>query len=183
MASPPDPYGHWLVQTVFYCHDFTAHSTTWTLDRPQHILDTTRPLEPTTWASVPLALRTTFPDASTHALRRKRMFTPEGSPVYGKVTGSQAAHCFWCYASAHTCRPIAWLLPVRAGLASAFAFGATRRACSASSCPPQGLTLWCRMATRSNCFLSLPSSPSEMDPRQQACLAAARETALWAGCP
>ena len=39
-----------------------------------------------------------------------------GSPVYPEVTGSQALHCFWCYSSAHTCRPVAWLLPVKAGL-------------------------------------------------------------------
>ena len=65
-----------MVQTV-YCYYYTAHSTTWTLDpdaypfddRPQRILDTIQPLAPTTWASVPLALRITFPDASTHALR------------------------------------------------------------------------------------------------------------------
>ena len=29
-------------------------------------------------------------------------------------------HCFWCYTSAHTCRPIAWLLPVKAGLCLRF---------------------------------------------------------------
>ena len=134
MAGPPDPYGLiGMVQTVC-CYYFTAHSTTWTLDlevypfedRPQHILDTIRPLDPTTWASVPLALRITFPDASTHALRlalrRRRlphseqMFTSDGSPVYTKVAGSQAAHC----TNAHTCRPIAWLLPVRAGLCLRF---------------------------------------------------------------
>ena len=77
-----------------------------------------------------LALRITFPDASTHALRltlrRRRLphgeqiFTLDGSPVYPKVTGSQAAHCFWCYTSAHTRRPIAWLLPARAGLCLRF---------------------------------------------------------------
>ena len=38
------------------------------------------------------------------------------SPVYPRVTESQAAHSFWSYTSAHTCRPIAWLLPVRARL-------------------------------------------------------------------
>ena len=126
-----------MVQTV-YCYYFTAHSTTWTLDpegypfedRPQHIMDTIRPLEPVTWVSMPLALRITFPDASIHALRltlrRRRLphgeqqFTPDGSPVYPKVTGSQAAHCFWCYTSAHSCRPIAWLLPVKAGLCLRF---------------------------------------------------------------
>ena len=51
-----------MVQTV-YCYYFTAHSTTWTLDpevypfedRPQHIMDTIRPLEPVS-GSVPLAL-------------------------------------------------------------------------------------------------------------------------------
>ena len=68
-----------------------------------------------------LALRTTFPDASTHALRltlrRRRLphgeqiFTPDGSPVYPKDTG--AAHF---YTSAHTRRSTAWLLPVRGGL-------------------------------------------------------------------
>ena len=60
-----------MVQTV-YCYYFTAHSTTWTLDpevypfedKPQHIMDTIRPLEPVTWASAPLALRITFPKGS-----------------------------------------------------------------------------------------------------------------------
>ena len=49
-----------MVQTVYY---FTAHGAMWALDAevylfdgtPQHILDTVRPLEPITWASVPLA--------------------------------------------------------------------------------------------------------------------------------
>ena len=72
LGWPPDPYGLiGMVQTV-YCYYFTAHSTTWTLDpeaypfedRPHHILDTM-----CTWASAPLALRITFPDTSTHALR------------------------------------------------------------------------------------------------------------------
>ena len=77
-------------------------------------------------SSAPLALRITFPDASRHALhltlRRRRLphgeqqHTPDGSPVYPKVTKSQAPHCFWCYTSAHTCRPVAWLLPVKSGL-------------------------------------------------------------------
>ena len=61
------------VQTV-YCYYFTAHSTTWTLDpevypfedRPQHIMDTIRPLEPVTWVSVPLALRGINPCAAPH---------------------------------------------------------------------------------------------------------------------
>ena len=54
-CGPPNPYGLiGMVQTV-HCYNFTAHSTTtWTLDpevypfedRPQHILDTTRPLKP-----------------------------------------------------------------------------------------------------------------------------------------
>ena len=125
-----------MVQTV-YCYYFTAHSTAWALtevypfeEKPQHIMDTIRPLEPVSWSSVPLALRITFPDASSHALRltlwRRRLphgaqqFGPDGSPVYPKVTGSDALHCFWCYTSAHTCRPIAWLLPVKAGLCLRF---------------------------------------------------------------
>ena len=49
-----------------------------------------------------------------------RPLAPDGSPVYPKVTGSQALHCFWRYTSAHTCRPVAWLLPVRAGLCLRF---------------------------------------------------------------
>ena len=126
-----------MVQTV-YCYYFTAHSATCALDtevypfedKPQHIMDTIRPLEPVSWSSVPLALRITFPDASSHALRltlrRRRLphgaqqFAPDGSPVYPKVTGSDALHCFWCYTSAHTCRPIAWLLPVKTGLCPRF---------------------------------------------------------------
>ena len=93
-------------------------------------MDTVRPLEPVSWSSVPLALRITFLDASSHALRltlrRRRLphgeqqFAPDGSPVYPKVTQSQALHCFWCYTSAHTCRPVAWLLPVKAGLCLRF---------------------------------------------------------------
>ena len=72
--------------------------------RPQHIMDTIRPLEPVSWSSVPLALRITFPDASSHALRltlRRRwlphgvqQFASDGSPVYPQVTGSDALHCF-----------------------------------------------------------------------------------------
>ena len=135
VAVPPDPYGLiGMIQTI-YCYYYTAHSTTWELDaavypfdnRPQDILDTIRPLEPVSWGSVPLALRITFTDATCHALRltlrRRRLphdegpaLAPDGSPVYPKVTGSQALHCFWCYTSAHTCRPIAWLLPSKAGL-------------------------------------------------------------------
>ena len=79
---------------------------------------------------MPLALRITFPDASRHALRLtlqhwrlphgEQQFAPDGSSVYLKVTGSQAAHCFWCYTSAHTCRPVAWLLPVKTGLCLRF---------------------------------------------------------------
>ena len=94
-------------------------------------MDTIHPLEPVSWSSVPLALRITFPDATRHALRitlrRRRLphhdaqqLAPDGSPVYPKVTGSQALHCYWCYTSAHTCRPIAWLLPVKAGLCLRF---------------------------------------------------------------
>ena len=125
-----------MVQTVC-CYYFTAHSTTWTLDpeaypfedRPQHTLDTIRPLASITWASALLALRITFPDASSHALRltlRRRQlphgeqFSPDGSSVHPKVTGIQAAHWFWCYTSAHTCRPIPWLLSVKAGLCLRF---------------------------------------------------------------
>ena len=59
-------------------------------------------------------------------MRRRRLphgeqkLAPDGSPAYPKVTGSQVAHCFWCYTSAHTRRLIAWLLPVRAGLCLRF---------------------------------------------------------------
>ena len=54
VAGPPDPYGLiGMVQTI-YCYYFTAHSTAWEPDtvvypfedRPQHIMDTIRPLEP-----------------------------------------------------------------------------------------------------------------------------------------
>ena len=109
VAGPPDPYGLiGMIQTI-YSYYYTAHSTTWELDaavypfddRPQDILDTIRPLEPVSWGSVPLALRITFPDATCHALRltlrRRRLprdegpvLAPDGSPVYPKVTGSQA---------------------------------------------------------------------------------------------
>ena len=41
-------------------------------------------------------------------------------PVYPRVTGSEALYCFWCYTSAHTCRPVAWLLPRRHGLCLRF---------------------------------------------------------------
>ena len=126
-----------MVQTV-YCYYFTAHSTSWTLDfglDPSRTGPSTSSipfvrLHQPTWASVPLALRVTFPGASAHALRltlrrrrlphRDSMITPDGSPIYPKVTGSQAAHCVWCCTSAHTCRPIAWLLPVRTGLCLRF---------------------------------------------------------------
>ena len=69
VAGPPDPYGLiGMVQTI-YCYYFTAHSTAWEPDtvvypfedRPQHIMDTIRPLEPVTWSSVPLALRIHLP--------------------------------------------------------------------------------------------------------------------------
>ena len=115
-----------------YCYYFTAHTAVYPFeDRHQDIMDTARPLEPVSWSSVPLALRITFPDATSHALRltlrRRRLphddvqpLAPDGSPVYLKVTGSQALRCFWCCASAHTCRPVAWLLPVRAGLCLRF---------------------------------------------------------------
>ena len=72
---------------------FTAHSTTWDPEiypfdgTPQHILDTIRLLEPITWASVPLALRITFPDASTHALRRRRL--PHGEQMFIPLHGAK----------------------------------------------------------------------------------------------
>ena len=141
------------------------------------------------WGSVPLALRITslMPGAMRCASpcgaggSRMANFAPDGSSVYPKVTESQAAHCFWCYTSAHTCRPVAWLLLVKTGLC--LRFRAIRNACADSSCPPQGLTRWCRLVTRSNCSRSLPSSPSGIDSRLMAWLATARVTALWAGCP
>ena len=39
---------------------------------------------------------------------------------YPRVTGSEALYCFWCYTSAHTCRPIAWLLPIKEALCLRF---------------------------------------------------------------
>ena len=127
-----------MIQTI-YCYYYTAHSATWEPDAavypfedtPQDILATIRPLEPVSWGAVPLALRITFPDGTCHALRltvrRRRLprdegqvLAPDGSPVYPRVTGSQSHHCFWCYTSAHTCRPVAWLLPVKAGLCLRF---------------------------------------------------------------
>ena len=139
VAGPPDPYGLiGMVQTV-YCYYYTAHSTTWEPgtevypfdDRPQDLLATIRLFEPVSWGPVPLALRITFPDATCHALRltlrRRRLphpeeqvLTPDGSPVYPRVTGSEAPYCFWCYTSAHTCRPVAWLLPFKGGLCLRF---------------------------------------------------------------
>ena len=142
MAGAPDPCSLiGMVQTV-YCYNFTAHSASWTLDpeaypfndRPQRILDTIQPLAPVTWALVPLALASPFlmPRRRRRLPHREELFAPDGSPVYPKVTGSQAAHCFWCYTNAHTCRPIAWLLPAGA-LPSLSAQHAAR---SDSSCPP-----------------------------------------------
>ena len=61
-----------------------------------------------------------------HCASRRRLphgeqqFTRDGSPIYPKVTGDQAAHCFWCYTSAHSCRPVAWVLPVKTGLCLRF---------------------------------------------------------------
>ena len=123
MAGPPDPYGLiGMVQTI-YCYYFTAHSTTWEPDtvvypfedRPQHIMDI-RPLEPVSWSSVPLALRITFPDATSHALRltlrRRRLphdeaqqLAPDGSSVL-RSRAVKALHYFWCDTSVHTCRPL-----------------------------------------------------------------------------
>ena len=81
-----------MVQTI-YCNYFTAHSATWEPDtavypfedRPQDIMDTIRPLEPVSWCSVPLALRITFPDATSHArrltLRRRRLPHDDVQPL------------------------------------------------------------------------------------------------------
>ena len=107
-----------------------------------------RPLEPVTWVSVPLALRITLPDATSHALRltlrRRRLphgekqFIRDGSPIYPKVTGDQAAHCFWCYTRVIR----ADLLPgfCRFRPACASASGVTRSARHGLSFPPPVLT-------------------------------------------
>ena len=128
-----------MVQTI-YCYYFTAHSTTWEPDtvvypfedRPQHIMDI-RPLEPVSWSSVPLALRITFPDATSHALRltlrRRRLphdedqqLAPNGESCLFQSHGQPISplQLVLRYTSAHTCRPIAWLLPVKAGLCLCF---------------------------------------------------------------
>lgn len=109
-----------MVQTVYWYY-FTAHSASWTLDAEVYpfqceawsMFGTIQPLAPVTWASVPLALRLTFPDGTSEDLRltvgRRRIphgaqaYTPMGMPVYPIVTGSQGYQCYWRYTSARTC--------------------------------------------------------------------------------
>ena len=74
-GEPGNPPRRWPAGSGQANSGTAAHSTTWEPDtvvypfedRPQHIMDTIRPLS---WSSVPLALRITFPDATSHALRK-----------------------------------------------------------------------------------------------------------------
>ena len=94
-------------------------------DRPQDIIDTIRPLEPVSWCSVPLALRITFPDATSHALRLTLWRSGSYMTTYSRllligvlsILRSQAARL--SIASCYT-GPVAWLLPVKAGLCLRF---------------------------------------------------------------
>ena len=172
-----------MVQTI-YCHYYTAHSKTWEPDaevypfddRPQDILATIRLLEPVSWGPVPLALRITFPDATCYALQltlqrgrlphaEGQVLAPDGSPVYPRLTGSKALYCFWCYISAHTRRPIAWLLPAGDGLCLRFRRNTLRlRLPSTGTAPleqdgfvvellpkPAFFTLWDRPPCQTSC--------------------------------
>ena len=154
-------------------------------------MDTIRPLDPVSWSSVPLALRITFPDASSHALRltlrRRRLphgeqqFAPDGSPVYPKSREAKLSTASGATPVLTHVAPLPGFC--RSRLAFACASDAIRSACSDFSCPPLVLTRWSRTVSRSNCSLSLPSSPSGIDPHLMALLVVACVTAPRAGCP
>ena len=125
ILGPPDPYGlTGLVQTTYaYC--FTVHTADWQLpDAPfplslgsQDLFAALRPLEATSWAEVPLALQIENPEGRTVLLRLtlKRRKLPHPSfdplselPIYPRVTGPEANHCFWGYCGSCTNRTFGW---------------------------------------------------------------------------
>ena len=125
ILGPPDPYGLvGLVQTT-YAYHFTVHTSDWQLPEaplpltlgPQDLFAALRPLEATSWAEVPLALQIQNPEGRTVLLRLtlKRRKLPHPSfdpmselPIYPRVTGSEANHCFWGYCGSRTNRTFAW---------------------------------------------------------------------------
>ena len=125
LLGPPDPYGLvGLVQTV-YAYYFAVHTSHWQLPEaplpltlgPQDLSAVLRPLEATSWADVPLALQIQNPEGRTVLLRLtlKRRKLPHPSfdpmsefPIYPRVTGAEANHCFWGYCGSRTNRTFAW---------------------------------------------------------------------------
>ena len=125
IVGPPNPYGLvGLVQTT-YAYYFTVHTSDWQLPEaplpltlgPQDLFAALRPLEATSWAEVPLALQIQNPEGRTVLLRltlkRRRLphpsFDPMSElPIYPRVTGSEANHCFWGYCGSRTNRIFAW---------------------------------------------------------------------------